>query len=68
MKSTHGRGSNPKTYTSRPALGVMALVLAIIAAVVIISQTEMFQLRPASGTARAIAEAAAPPAAESAKP
>lgn len=68
MKSTNDQSSNLKMYLSRPALGVMALVLAIVVMVVVISQTEMFQLRPATGTAKAISEASAPPSPEAAKP
>ncbi|MDO6413064.1 hypothetical protein Q4F19_01585 [Sphingomonas sp. BIUV-7] len=64
MRNTEDRRPNVKTYVSRPALGVVALLLAIVAIIVLINRSEQLQLRPASGAAHAISRAAATPPAD----
>lgn len=59
MNESDNRSPTVRRYTSRPLLTVAILAAVIIVSLILIRQYEHFQLRPASGSAAALAEAAA---------
>jgi len=67
MNDVDHNDSVEKTYLSRPVFGVLAIVIAVVALLIVINRSEHLQLRPASGAANAISQAATVPSADTAR-